>query len=208
MEEKLRASTGPSSARVWGWGQQGFTINQRKRRCFLGIFRIHLKMTVNQLSQTQAQKEPQKIKLMVTEGVFVTQRRPSFKKRNQGILKMEKTFCGPLFSSFIYLSTVTHTHLAIHLIITMKKLTSGSALNFRYKEGDCSTCLQGTYCSAEGQEKHVSRGEKERLGEGYECKVQGTRCVSQRDSCQFPWGERSSQRRWFLTQGLKTNTHP
>ena len=136
------------------------------------------------------------------------QRRPRFKKRNQEILKMEKTFCGPLFSSFVYLSTVTHTHLAIHLIITVKKLMSGSALNFRYKEGNCSTCLQETYCSAEGQEKHVSRGKKEPLGERYECKLQGTGCVSQRDSSQFPWGERSSQGRWFLTQGLKTNTHP
>ena len=61
------------------------------------------------------------------------QRRPSFKKRNQEILKMEKTFCGPLFSSFIYLSTVTHIHLAIYLIIIMKKLMFGSALSFRLK---------------------------------------------------------------------------
>ena len=94
------------------------------------------------------------------------QRRPSFKKRNQKILKMEKTSCGPLFSSFIYVSTVTHTPLAIHLI-TVKKLMSGSSLNFRYKQGNCSTCLQGTYCSTEAQEKHVNKGEKERLGEGY-----------------------------------------
>ena len=46
---------------------------------------------------------------------------------------MEKTFCGPLFSSFIYLSTVTHIYLAIHLIIIMKKLMFGSALSFRLK---------------------------------------------------------------------------
>ena len=70
-----------------GWGWQGFAIKQRKWRCFQGIFRIHLKMTENQLSQTQTQNEPQKIKLLVMEGVFVTQRNREGQVLKRGIRK-------------------------------------------------------------------------------------------------------------------------
>lgn len=69
---------------MYGLGAARFTIKQRKWRCFQGIFRIHLKMTVRQSSQTRTQKKPQKIKLMVMEGVFVTER-----NREGQVLKRE-----------------------------------------------------------------------------------------------------------------------
>lgn len=104
------------------------------------------------------------------------QRRPSFKKRNQEILNMEKTSCGPLLSSFMYVSTVTHTHLAIHLV-TMKKLMSGSSLNFRYKEGNCSTFLWERIVEQRLKKNVRAKERKKGWVKDTKINVQGTVCV-------------------------------
>lgn len=74
VEEKLRASTGPSSARVWGWGSRLHGPISESGGAFWAFFRVPLEDDCKPLSQTQAQKEPQKIKLMVTEGVCDTEK--------------------------------------------------------------------------------------------------------------------------------------